>query len=82
MYIVNIYYSFDSCSPALIFPTEEKATNYIRNDFQYEVEVSEENGNSSIVNAEITSRDDWARIDYEGGDFIEWALADVTDMRG
>ena len=81
MSIVTIYQSFSVSSPALIFATEEEAINFIRNDFQYEIKMSEENGNSSIVSTDITSRGDWARINYEDSEFVEWSLAEITDMR-
>ena len=81
MYIVNVWYSFDHESPAIIFDTEEDALDYIESDFQNEIRIAGDENNSPPSYSGISDDRTYAQIGFQDGGMMAWTLATITDMR-
>ena len=78
MFIVGIYYSFDSEMPMYIFETEKEARDFIKKDFEEEKRIAEEEVNNlNYCNHSVDF--DWAVIHYESDndDFMEWNIGTI-----
>lgn len=83
MYIVGIYMTFDSEMPMYIFDTEEKAKEFIKDNYYKELEIAEQEEN--LMSFNITKDYSWARIDYINDedelDFIEWNIGSIYEQK-
>ena len=78
MFIVGIYYSFDCEMPMYIFDTEEEAKEFIKEDFENEMRIAQEEnlpertGNLGNGFAQL-----WLN-DHECS-FIEWNIGTIKN---
>ena len=83
MYIVGIYMTFDGEMPLYIFDTEEKAKEFIKDNYYKELEIAEQEEN--LMSFNITKDYSWARIDYINNedelDFIEWNIGSIYEQK-
>lgn len=83
MYIVGIYMTFDGEMPMYIFDTEEKAKEFIKDNYYKELEIAEQEEN--LMSFNITKDYSWARIDYINDedelDFIEWNIGSIYEQK-
>lgn len=78
MYIVGVYYSWDSEMPMYIFNTEQEAMDFILKDVEEEMRIQVEE-NQCYPTA--IYHYDFAQIRFDNGDIIEWNIGNVKDMR-
>jgi hypothetical protein len=87
MYIVGIYMTYDGEMPMYIFETEEKAKEFIKDNYYKELEIAEQEEN--LMGFNIAKDYSWARIDYVGNeldfgyevDFIEWNIGSIYEQK-
>ena len=80
MYIVGIYMSYDSEMPMFIFDTEEKAKEFIKDNYYKEVKIAEQEEN--LMYSHIADDYSWGRIDYITDEhFTEWNIGSVCEQR-
>ena len=75
--------TFDSEMPMYIFDTEEKAKEFIKDNYYKELEIAEQEEN--LMSFNITKDYSWARIDYINDedelDFIEWNIGSIYEQK-
>ena len=87
MVIVTTSYSHDSQVMARIFDDEATASEFIRRDYFNERKISQtENSDYEEIIEEESYCDEYgAKMVYESygeENYIQWAIADIADLRG
>lgn len=81
MFIVGVYYSFDQEMPMYIWDKEDMATDFIKTDSERETKISNDEGGTKVASYQHSDDYSWAKVEFEDGEFIEWNIGSVQDMR-
>ena len=78
-YSVVVYCSFDAQCPVYLFDTYDKAKEYLHDLWQYSYNDELANSYFPIYEEETYHEDDFAKITWDDGSFMEYILTATSE---